>query len=99
MAGKKVNFYGINERMMSFDWNSIMTVNFFADALWACFSQVLQCAVNDFVSVTVCHNPSSKCAFASYPGQIRAELNRKRCLWKLRESNLNDVAMLSQAAS
>jgi len=45
---------------MSFDWNGMMMVYFSADALWACFSQVLQCAVNEFVPVTVRHNLSKR---------------------------------------
>ena len=57
---EKANFDGINERMTSFDWNSMMMVIFTADALRGCFSQILQCAVNEFVPITVCHNLSRK---------------------------------------
>jgi len=81
---KKANFDGINERMMSIDWNSMMAVNFTADNLWAYFSHVLQCAVNDFVPITVCRNPSNKCGFTKYLAQIRTAIKRKQCLWKLR---------------
>jgi len=88
---KKANFDGINERMMSIDWSGMMTVNFTADTLWAHFSHVLQCAVNDFVPITACHNPNNKCGFAKYPAQIRSALKRKRCLWKLHKQNPNDV--------
>ena len=77
---KKANFDGINERMMSIDWNSMMAVNFTADNLWAYFSHVLQCAVNDFVPITVCRNPSNKCGFTKYLAQIRTAIKRKQCL-------------------
>ena len=77
---KKANFDGICERMMSIDWNAMMTVNFTADTLWAYFSHVLQCAVNDFVPVTACRNPSNKYGLTKYPAQIRTALKRKQCL-------------------
>ena len=86
---KKANFDGISERMMSIDWNCMMTVNFTADTLWAYFSHVLQCAVNDFVPTY--RNPSNKYGLTRYPAQIRTALKRKQCLWKLRKKNPNDV--------
>jgi len=88
---KKANFDGICERMMSIDWNGAMAVNFTADTLWAYFSHVLQCAVNDFVPITVCRNPSNKRGLTKYPAHIRAALKRKQCLWKLRKKNPDDV--------
>jgi len=77
---EKANFDGISERMMSIDRNGMMAVNFTADTLWAYFSHVLQCAVNDFVPITVCHNPSNKYGFTKYPAQIRTAIKRKQCL-------------------
>ena len=56
---EKADFYGICERMMNIDWNAMMAVNFTADTLWAYFSHVLQCAVIDFVPITLCRNPSN----------------------------------------
>lgn len=92
---KKANFDGINERLMSIDWSSMMTVNFTADTLWAYFSHVLQCALNDFVPITVCHNPINKNGLTKYPARIRAALKRKQCLWRLHKRNPNDVIISS----
>ena len=47
----KADFNGLNERLMNYDWNQMMMVNFDADTLWASFNQVLQSAVNDFVPI------------------------------------------------
>ena len=81
----KADFKGLNERLMNFDWNQMMMVNFDADTLWASFNQVLQSAVNDFVPMR--NISSRKQVIAKYPAQIRAALTRKQCLWKLRKRN------------
>ena len=87
----KADFNGLNERLMNFDWNQMMTVNLDANTLWASFNQVLQSAINDFVPIH--YIPSRKQVTARYPAQIHAALTRKRCLWKLRKRNPNDVTI------
>ena len=78
---------------MNYDWNGMMMVNFTADSLWADVSQILQCALKEFVPITVCRNSTSKCALAKYPAQIRAAVKRKQYLWKLHKSHPCDVTI------
>jgi len=93
----KADFNGLNERLINFDWNQMMMDNFDADTLWASFNQVLQSAVNDFVPIR--NISSRKQVTARYPAQIRAALTRKRCLWKLRKHNPNDVTISNKYRS
>jgi len=64
----KADFDGLNERLVNYDWNKMMTVNFDADTLWASFNQVLQSAINDFVPIRY---TSARKQIKKYPAQIR----------------------------
>ena len=92
---KATNFDGMSRYLSAVDWDHIFTVNFTADTIWSAFCDILNDAIEQFVSVNSTRQ-TRKLKLKHYPNSIKKTLSRKKCLWrKLRSNPDSDITRAS----
>ena len=76
----RADYESLSSYLMQIDWNTFMSVNLTADAIWTSFKSILYDAFDQFVPTRrSCVNRRKK----RYPRIIQKAFSRKRCLWRL----------------
>jgi hypothetical protein len=90
---KQADFDMMSEYLNNYDWESIFMYNQDVDSQWNAFKSVLDTVIDLFVPKEAVHIPTAnnRTKTHRYPSNIQRMMTRKRCAWRVFQSNKMDT--------